>query len=323
MTRKVLSYTQIKTWKRCRQKWFYRYVRGLVPKERVKKIELGNYGHALLEAHYRGEDLSEVSNKYWLEQTENMFQEEMLEFEEVRQQAEQLVGCYIKHYGKEEPWKIYAVEEHFTTNIPTPKGNKSQSALQGVLDLVVEDGTNEIWLVDHKFTSIDLDKYEENLVLDEQANYYLWALAEMLNNHSAVAGIIFNLVRTKLPTVPQLLKKGGLSKAKNIDTDVETYLQAIKDNKLNPKDYADFLTHVRDNEKPFFKRHYVHRTPEEIAEVGAELYEISRDMRGCRVFRNATKDCSWDCPYRELCIMEYKGVKDDFYIDANFTKNEG
>ena len=105
MTRRVLSYTQIKAWKRCRQKWHYRYVRGLVPKERIKEIELGNYGHALLEAHYRGEDLSEASNKYWLEQTKNMFQEEMLEFEEVRQQAEQLVERYIKHYGRYRDWE--------------------------------------------------------------------------------------------------------------------------------------------------------------------------------------------------------------------------
>jgi len=59
MSRKVVSYTQLKSWKRCRQKWHYRYVRGLVPKERVKKIDLGNYGHALLEAYYKGEDLQQ------------------------------------------------------------------------------------------------------------------------------------------------------------------------------------------------------------------------------------------------------------------------
>ena len=78
MSKNVVSYTQLKSWKRrCRQKWHYRYVRGLVPKERVKKIDLGNYGHALLEAHYKGEDLHQASENYWREQTKDMFQEQM------------------------------------------------------------------------------------------------------------------------------------------------------------------------------------------------------------------------------------------------------
>ena len=324
MSKNVVSYTQLKSWKRCRQKWHYRYVRGLVPKERVKKIDLGNYGHALLEAYYKGEDLQQASENYWREQTKDMFQEEMIEYQEVRDQAEQLVKRYIDHYNKVgDDLKIHAVEEHFQVTIPTAKGYKSMTDLQGVLDLVVEDGTGELWLVDHKFTSIDLDKYEENLVLDEQANYYLWALAEMLGDYGAVSGIIFNLVRAKLPTVPQVLKSGRLSKAKSIDTDVDTYLQAIKDNRLNPNDYVDILNHLKENSKPFFKRHRVYRTPEELENIKGELYEMSRDIRGCRVYRNATRDCSWDCPYRELCIMESKGIKDDFYIENNFDICKG
>jgi len=69
----------------------------------------------------------------------------------------------------------------------------------------------------------------------------------MLGDYGAVSGIIFNLVRAKLPTVPQVLKSGGLSKAKSIDTDVDTYLQAIKDNRLNPNDYVDILNHLKEN----------------------------------------------------------------------------
>ena len=324
MSRTVVSYTQLKTWKRCRQKWYYRYVRGLVPKERVKKIELGNYGHALLEAYYKGEDLQQASEKYWHEQTKDMFQEEMIEYQEVRDQAEQLVERYIKHYQeKGEEFKVLAVEEHFQVTIPTTTGRKSMTDLQGVFDLVVEDDTGELWLVDHKFTSIDLDKYEENLVLDEQANYYLWALAELLGDYRAVSGIIFNLIRTKLPTVPQVLKSGRLSKAKNIDTDVDTYLKAIKDNRLNPNDYVDILNYLKENSRPFFKRCRVYRTPEELEYVKNELYEVSKDMKNCSIYRNATRDCSWDCPYRELCIMESKGIQDDFYIENNFDICEG
>lgn len=127
--KQTLSYSQIKTWKRCRHKWFYSYDEGLKPKERVRKIDLGKYGHALLEAHYRGEDLKEASQNYWEQETKDMFQEEMVEFEGVRQEAEQLVERYLKHYG-EDHLKIHAVEEHFITPIRTNTGHKSMSSLQ-------------------------------------------------------------------------------------------------------------------------------------------------------------------------------------------------
>src|SRR5690606_22851386 len=107
-------------------------------------------------AYYKGEDLQQASENYWREQTKDMFQEEIDEYKEVREQAEALVERYIKHYQeKGEEFKVLAVEEHFQVTIPTAKGHKSMTDLQGVFDLVVEDDTGELWLVDHKFTSID------------------------------------------------------------------------------------------------------------------------------------------------------------------------
>lgn len=313
-----ISYSQIKTWKRCRQKWYYGYVRNLLPKGRIYKIELGKYGHALLEAYYKGEDLKEASQVYWDEQTKDMFEEEMVEFEDTRFQAEVLSERYINHYEDiDRHMEILSAEGKFSTPI------NGGVHLRGIIDLVMQDDTGELWLVDHKFTSIDLIKYEDGLVLDEQANYYLWALAEMLGEDKPVAGIMFNLVKSKLPSVPKLLKSGGLSKAQSIDTDTATYLKAIEDNGLNPHDYDDILRSIEEKDRPFFKRHYVQRTAQELRNIGTELDRISKDMVDCRIYRNATKDCSWDCPYRELCIMEYKGITDEFYIENNFNIKEG
>lgn len=321
--KRTVSYSQLNTFKRCRQKWYYNYVRGLVPKKRVAKIELGKYGHALLEAYYRGEDLEQASEEYWQENTEGMFDEELIEFQEVKEDAEYLVNRYIKHYEHlKDEYIIHSVEGKFRVPILTPQGNRSMTDFRGIFDLIVEDSSGGIWLVDHKFTSIDLDKYAENLVLDEQANYYLWALSQILGA-DVIEGIIFNLIRSKLPTIPRVLKNGELSKAKNIDTDVETYLQAIKDNNLDVNDYRDILEEIKQRDRAFFKRHKIYRTQEELDCIGRELYIISIDMRDNNIYRNATRDCSWDCPYRELCIMEQKGIKDDFYIKLNFTEYEG
>lgn len=312
-----LSYSQIKTWKTCRQKWYYKYVEGLEPIQRIQKVEVGKYGHHLLEAYYKGEDIQQASEEYWLEQTKDMFQEEMDEYIGVREQAENMVERYLKHYDSNE-WKVLAVEEPFRVNIPNPTGGESEDYLRGIIDLVVEDEMGEIWLVDHKFTSIDLLKYEDNLVLDEQANYYLWALRELLQM-DGISGIMFNLLRTKEPSVPRVLKNGGLSKAKNIDTTYEVYLQAIKDNELDPADYQDILEHIQQTEKPFFKRHKVYRNPEEIDRIGEELYAIAQDIRTGIIYPNARGYFAND-PYRELLILERKGGDVEFYKEQNFTK---
>jgi len=318
MSSLVLSYSQIKTWKQCRKKWHYKYMEGLEPIQRIQKVEIGKYGHHLLEAYYKGADLEQVSQEYWDEKTKDMFQEEEEPFIEVREQSEDLVKRYINNYGRENEWEIQAVEEKFKVNIPTHKGNLSRNYLRGILDLIVQDETGELWLVDHKFTSIDLDKYEDGLVLDEQANYYLWALRELLQV-DGIAGIIFNLVKTKAPTIPKVLKAGGLSKAKNIDTDYDTYVKAIKDNNLDAEDYRDILEHIKEVDKKFFKRHYVYRTKHEVDLIGKELYSICQDIRRGIIYPNAGGYYNND-PFRELLIMERKGADTEFYKEQNFIK---
>ena len=313
-----LSYSQIKTWKQCRKKWYYKYVEKLEAIQRIHKVEVGKYGHHLLEQYYKGEDWIKASEEYWLEVTKDMFQEEMDEFVEVREQAEDMVKRYIDHYDQEGEWRIQAVEEKFRVNIPTFKNSPSRSFLRGILDLVVLDETGEMWLVDHKFTGIDLDKYEDGLVMDEQANYYLWALRELLDGF-AISGIIFNLIKTKTPTVPKVLKNGGLSKAKNIDTTYEVYMQAIEDNGLDPNDYQDILGIIQEADKQFFKRHKVYRTNYEIDLIGKELYAICQDIRKGIIYPNTGGYYNND-PFRELLIMEQKGMDTEFYKEHNFNK---
>lgn len=309
-----LSYSQISTWKFCRMKWYYRYVRKLEPISRVPKMDLGVYGHRLLEAHYKGEDLVKVSQQHWEEETESLFDEELEQFQETREMAEWLVARYIEHYAGND-WEPLAVEEKFRVNIPTEKGTRSRDNLRGILDVIVDDN-GEIWLVDHKFTATDLEKYDDGLVLDEQANFYLWALRELLDRN--VAGIIFNLIRTKKPTVPKLLKNGTLSVAKNMDTTRATYLQAIIDNGLDPADYVDALQHVEETEKAFLIRHKVYRTDSELDDIGRELRMVARDIHTGEIFRNAA-NCVRDHQYKELCIMDRKQLDTTFYRSRAFN----
>lgn len=326
-----LSHSQIKTWRRCRLKWYFRYVLGLQPKQTIDKIEMGNYGHRLLEAFYKGEDWRKASEEYWKEQTQNMFEEEIDAYEKIRHDIEIIMARYVDHYKHQlEEWDVLGVEQPFEVRIPTHTGRSSQTTLCGIFDLVIQEKRNgNIWLVDHKITSRDVDKTEEDLILDPQVNYYLWALNQLVETKGdeelPVQGVIYNMVRSKVPSKPRLLKDGkAVSKAKNIDTDVETYLATLQEYGLNPKDYVDILDYIKENGRPFFAQLKVHRTKPELDAIEKELYDISKDIRHGEIFRHEHRDCSWDCKqFRELCIMDFKGLDTEDYINLNYDIREG
>lgn len=318
----TLSYSQIATWKRCHKKWQYRYQDRLHPIETVYKMALGTYGHALLEAHYTGADLTAADNDQWgrlmAEQPDQLDPELYNELVELRQQAWRLMERYQDRY-QDDPWEPLLAEEHFDVPLREPGGRRSgRYRLQGFLDLVVRDrATGQVWLVDHKFTGGGLDSYEDGLVLNDQANMYLWAARELMG--VTPTGVIFNLVRTKEPRVPEVLKKGGLSKAKSIDTTYSVYRQAITDNGLDPNDYADVLETLGAQQDRFFRRVPLIRTDAEIDQIGSELYSVAREIGNSgAAYRNPTKDCAWDCQFRELCIMESKGLDSTYYRQVAF-----
>lgn len=320
------SHTQIATWKRCRLKHAYRYKDRLYPIRRPARVEVGNYVHALLAAYYRGENVNEASDRYWVEMTKPLFVEEIVanRLEDVRQLAEAVTARYIDHYrAVADQWEVLAVEEELRMRVPTTAGNLSQSRLHIKLDLVaVDKATNTLLVVDHKVTSRTFQEFANTLVLDPQANEYLWGVTNAHRRDGVIkVAACFNLIRSKLPTVPHVLKKGGLSRAKDIDTTQDVYLAAINEYGYDPDDYAEILDYLAIASKPFFHREVIDRTPEELDAIGRELYYTAMDIRRGKVFRNGTSDCSWDCDYRELCIIEAKGGDGDYYRKANFNRS--
>jgi len=313
-----ISYTQLRMWKRCKRKWWYRYVNGLIPKQRRTPITLGIYGHMLLENHYMGNDVKLSSNHYYQQLIRDQPEDMAASFAEIREQAENLYKRYVRHYKThDQNWEVVVAEREYEVPIP----GTADAHLRFTVDLIVQTLEGEVWLVDHKFTRQDLESWGDWLVLDEQANLYLWGLKELGHN---VNGVIFNLIRTKEPTIPKLLKSGQLSKAKSIDTDPDTYLQAILDNRLNVRDYIDVLEHLETTSKPFFKRYKAYRTADQLEMVGKEISSMVTDFQANRdsyPVRHATHDCRWDCPYLGLCIMDSKQIDPEYYISVEFERN--
>jgi hypothetical protein len=178
-----------------------------------------------------------------------------------------------------------------------------------------------IWIWDYKtrksFADADL------LLLDPQLTHY-YNGAEMMG-YTPLLGAVTDEIRTKAPTVPALLQRGGLSKAKSIDTDVWTYMQAIRSHDLDPNDYADFLRAIAVRQKDKFFRRTAHPKDRPlIRTMGRELVHTANEIlraeaRGAFP-RSPDNSCSWGCDFRDLCVAELYGGDISSMIKQRYTK---
>jgi hypothetical protein len=123
--------------------------------------------------------------------------------------------------------------------------------LGGRFDMLVEDWSGRIWIMDHKTSKNKLNS--DILPLDDQLTLYLWAAREILGE--PIEGCFYNVLRKKVPSVPEVLKSGkGLSKNKAIDTTYSVYVEAIKDNGFSIADYIEILDLLKNKSDGFFER---------------------------------------------------------------------
>lgn len=329
-----ISYSQITCYKRCKKKWYFRYVKNLQPIYTPRPLTVGKLVHAGMENYYSGKDwkagmlqlheenLNEIKN------AKSLYEEEMAEY--LREEEERYVDSvgimerFVEHDKKDpllpEGWKVVALEEEFEVSV-----DGARDYLYGFIDMIVEDPYGGIWGVEHK-TGEQFFNVEQ-LSLSEQTTLYIGVMKAKFGADK-VKGMIYNLLRTKKPSVPKTTKN-GMSRAA-IDTTWEIYEEELLKNNLDPADYEDMKAKLENTK--FFDRTYTYRTNTEInnffSEVAIVMEEISY-QREEMCYRTPTKDCSWDCKdFNELCIMDFKGLDATEYIARTYTdrrrgRNEG
>jgi hypothetical protein len=186
----------------------------------------------------------------------------------------------------------------------------------GTIDLVVKDEHGQVWFYDHK-TTTSIDLYEKRADMDRQISRYWWALQQLGYD---VAGFVYNIILKDVPRKPELLKKGGLSQNKAQKTTYDLYLQAIQENGLDVNDYREMLDHLKAQGNRYFKRMKVTSLQPEIDASILELIEVAKDMKDARIYRNITKDCSWDCQYQSICQSSLDGSNVQYLTEQLFTK---
>jgi hypothetical protein len=245
-----------------------------------------------------------------------LFQEEREQYGDIIGDIRRIYEGYERRYAKD-PW-TYLRTEHLLT-IDLAKNVR----FIGYEDKFVSDQEGRLWIVDHK--SYKTIPNEDDRFSDLQSVFYIWA-HQLQHPKEAVTGFCWDYLRTKAPAIPQVLVKGGLTKRANIDTDYYTYLDAIKSNNLNPRDYIDLLNRLKKENSRFFKRVYLPSPSKEMIKTAVtdakntaiEIKNLGTTLRD----RNMTRDCPRFCDYYNICQTEYRGIDSEYVRKTEYEERE-
>ena len=130
-----------------------------------------------------------------------------------------------------------------------------------------------------------------------------------------VDSVTWNYLRTKEPTIPDVLKNGGLSKRKDLDTTWEVYLELIKEHELDVNDYAEICSRLGLNREAdaFFPRHELPMVAREdvlLRDFTATAVHIQQRRKewdeGGQPIRSVGYRCV-RCTWRHLCTAVILG----------------
>lgn len=310
----VITQSDVKSWLQCQRRYYYSRVLNLEPRKPAIQLMRGTALHEMIQAKAMGTSWKEVLAK--LEQeNKGLFKEEQDEFGTLPKELKRMFLAYIRHWrSRGEELEYQLVEQEMG-----PLKLTKHTAFMGKCDgLSAPDQNRRNWLVEHKTHK----KIPDEIVRlsNMQILIYTWALRKM---GYKVHGVLWDYIRTKPPTKPKVLKGGGLSKAKKIDTNYETYYKVIEENNLNPDDYRDILRDLKARGETFFKRVYLPIQESAVDEVFEEFKRVSLQIyeNRERPARNLSKDCNW-CPFYSLCHAELNGMDAEFIKKAEFKERQ-
>ena len=319
----AVSNTVISDFRRCEQLYSYRYVDRLRRKDRAPAPELGTMLHSYFELYYQalkdgsdpatahGESQMAVSSKYMPEIKRfanaahiggaDDLATDLLALPKV---VGRISSRYYAARGKADAsrHKVLLVEEF--ANIEITKGIVSNARI----DLVTEEQERGlIWLWEHKSTK-DIPDVNWRL-RDQQTPLYARKL-EQLELCPPIDAVLWNYVRTKEPTAPEVGKRGEPTKRANLDSTWPTYLKVIEELGLNPADFDDVRRRLEPRELAEFFPRFEQPIVSEVDLLFRDYVRTAKDIRlrrkqwaakARRPVRSLARECGF-CDFHSLCL---------------------
>lgn len=318
----AVSYSRIKRWRRCQKAHDYRYNQKLSKKRKPVALFRGSLIHELLSAqtlkklHPKGpgptpdDVLRKASKKYRL-----FLREEREMHGDILGDAKKVFDSYNRHYA-DDPLETLSSEEFFATPLT------SEIRFLGYIDKRVRDNADREWAADYKV--VTRSPPEEVRLSDTQLIPYAWAWNRE-NPKKAVDGFLWDYIKKKPPTLPELLVSGKLTQRENIDTDYHTYLETIKAHGLKTKDYKDILERLKTKRNKSFQRIKYPLPPKPVIETMIEdlrqsAVEIQHMGKTSKV-RSLAYDCD-QCEFFLLCQAELRGLDSNYVRKTEYVEKE-
>lgn len=316
------------TFKRCRRKWkwsssFGEYLQADHPRG---PLWMGTGFHWALEDYhgYRKYGDPVTAWRKFVEACRKTPKESLPgDWEELNTLAEGMLNYYVEWLKTRDEFETYwlngvpQVEVQF--HIPLPidpdlvkAAGYDEVRYQGTIDRVCIDKEGRLWLLDYKtakaFNISHLD-------VDSQVTSYCWAGSVLYDK--PITGFIYQQHKKVLPKVPEPLKRGSLSVAKNQSTTWRLYKIGLERiygdaDKASPEEKA-YLNSLAAQEGPegdaMLIRNQIYRSEYQIASEGHNILLEVQDMLNPNLleYPNPTRDCSWDCDFMNACIMRNDG----------------
>ena len=317
----TISHSRLKVWRRCQMQHHYRYYQGL---RRIKKglpLVVGTAVHAMIEAHHeRGVWTPEL--EAFRAEFNKLFREEQAELGDLPTATGKIVDGYLATY-RDDGLTYPKRRRNRSTEIEVCVDLDSQTRFIGYVDAFPQDDQGRNWVMDHKTCKNIPD--EETRFADLQLLTYVWLLPQL--GYPTPDGVIWDYIRTKPPTRPEVLKNGSISKAKSIDTTYDVYMQTVREElgEAALPDYEEFAQTLKGKEEKFYRRIALPHPPKVMVEsVVRDIMATTAEIRflgpNAQV-RNMTRDCK-QCSYYTICQAEVRGLDSDYIRQTEFETKE-
>lgn len=325
---RISTHSMLKTFRRCPKQAEFKYVHRLKPRVLGSPLKRGTWVHQLLEVHHQGQDWRPLHAKLSA-QFAQLFDEEKDYYGDMPTEIKVIMESYEWHYAAD-PWKVLETEFQIETEFP------DGTIYRGKVDALIENQFG-LWVVDHK-THKTLPDHSFRL-LDAQSALYLWAC---LRNKIPVQGFIWNYVRWKAPSIPQIVDRNRRLSKSACDTDYPTMYRTLKKYKAEYPTFtisdddraklrrlkAQRYEFGRPQESSFFRRDTLEKSRGMLRRVALENYVTSLRMHGYdfsnpdRVERVVERGCTFSCSYTDICSAELKGANLKPLIKQNYTTGD-
>lgn len=314
----TFNQSRIKTYQRCPKQFDYKFNQLLQPKKKSRPLFMGSWVHACLEEYYKGGDWR-IGHQTYVDEWNKLFEEEKAELSAkyrgtpLPEIVERIMRSYLFYY-KDDGWEPYMVEQILEVETPLKIDGKYW-VFKGRLDLIIKDEEDKLWLVDHK-TASTIPPATAFHAMEPQLMLYPWAAKQQYGIE--LAGVIWNYVKSKPPTIPRLNLDGSLSKRK-VATDYPTLYRFLKSNGYDPNEFKHILLPLR-KKSDFLRRYRMPRerqvTDSVVKDVLSVVLQIDRTKRWVR---NVTRDCARMCAYHDLCRAELNGFDTTRMRETDFV----